>query len=116
MECGSFFESLFPFFDIAYDSAANPQPGILLKLIEALFKIIRAEGKVAVEFGNELPIAASQCSISIVKRVHDAAPRFSKTPVLAVYRPYPWVTTGILVDDLPRAIFRAIVYDHPFFR
>jgi hypothetical protein len=53
--------------------------------------------------------------ISLVERIHNTAASLSVSSVLAVNNPDPRILPSVSIDDAPRVVRGAIIYDDPFF-
>src|ERR1700691_3631408 len=74
MKCGGLFHLLDAIGDVADHASANTKFRISIKLFEAALEIVRVEGKITVKFGHELPVAAGNCPIPVIKRIYNPAP------------------------------------------
>src|ERR1022692_1827858 len=115
-KCRSLLERFHAVDDIADHASANAKLGITFELIETLLEIVGLESQVAIQLDDELPISASHHGVPVIEGIHDPAPGFPETSILAVYGPDPRIAAGIIVDDLPGVVLRAIINDDPFRR
>src|SRR6202050_5642103 len=116
MKCRGLFERFHAVDDIADHASANAELGVTFELIETLLEIVGLERKIAIQLDDKLPILARHPGVAVIEGIYYSAAGFPETSILAVQGPDPWISAGVILDDLPGIVLRAIIHDDPFLR
>ena len=99
--------------EVADGAASHAQLRLLFKVQKASFKVVWLEGKISIEFDQELPILSLKMLVAVVECFHDAATRLSIAAVLTVHAFDPRVTRRILVNDASCTVSGAVIHNDP---